>query len=137
MIPITSIDLAAGLEVNKEPSLTYALNLNQFALTGTIDDVAAVRQAILKILNTERFAHSIYSWNYGVQFHDLLGMDYPYVMSEVKKRITDALLADDRIASVDNFQIEQVKKDVLNIAFIVTTMTGGIIDYKQEVMLGV
>lgn len=137
MIPITNIDLTAGLEVKKESSLTYALNLNQAALTGTIDDVAAVRQAILKILNTERFAHSIYSWNYGIQLHDLLGMDYPYVMSEAKKRIIDALLADDRIASVDNFQIEQVKKDALNIAFIATTMTGGIIDYKQEVMLGV
>ena len=42
-------------------------------------------------------------------------------MSEVKQRIIDALTVDDRIDSVDDFEVEKIKHGKLHIKFTVTT----------------
>jgi hypothetical protein len=130
MIPNTEIfeddydeDLDSDVEFSfeKEPSLTYAMNTDKNIFVGKVDDVEAIKQSVLKIINTERYEYEIYSWNYGIELQDLYGKDLPYVMSEVKQRIRDALLVDDRIESVDDFEIEKIKQGVLHITFTVTT----------------
>lgn len=35
--------------------------------------IEAVKQSVFCILNTERFEHIVYSWNYGREFTDLYG----------------------------------------------------------------
>lgn len=134
MIPAKNIDLLADFEIEDEPSLTYLLNLEQECITGTADGTKAVQQAVLKILNTERFVYPIYSWNYGVLLHDLVGKSLPYVMSEVKKRITDALLTDDRIEAITDFTVRRAKsKNVLLASFTVETVFGAELEFEQEV----
>ncbi len=131
-------ELEYDFNIESGPSLTYAMKINKDEtkdniFVGKIDDVEAVRQAILKIINTERYEHEIYSWDYGIELQDLFGMDMPYVMSEVKKRITEALTVDDRIESVDNFTVERVGNNILHCIFTVTTVQGDEIEIEREV----
>lgn len=121
-----------------EPSLTYAMKVNadetkDSIFVGKADDVEAVRQAVLKILNTERYENEIYSWDYGIELQDLFGMPMAYAMSEIKLRIEDALLADDRIASVDGFRVERTGKRTIHCSFTVTTVQGEEIGEETEI----
>ena len=131
-------DEGADFVMETEPSLTYAMQLTDRYdqddfFVGKTDDEEAVRQAILKIINTERYEYEIYSWDYGIELQDLFGMDMPYVMSEVKQRITDALTADDRIESVDNFEMEVTARNTLYIKFTANTVQGDEIETGMEV----
>ena len=121
-----------------EPSLTYAMKLNdeenkEDNFVGKVDDVEAVKQAILKIIGTERYEYEIYSWDYGIELQDLIGQPIPYVMSEVKLRIIEALTADDRIEAVDNFSIKQISRHTLYCTFTAITTQGEEIEIEREV----
>lgn len=116
-------------ELETEPSFTYAMKISDDEVSenrfiGKVDDVDAMQQAITKILNTERYEYEIYSWDFGIETKDLYGMDIPYVMSEIKGRITDAVTADDRFESVDDFEVEQTDKHTVHCIFTVTTADG-------------
>lgn len=129
----TDDDLPSDFEMEAEPSLTYAMNLDRNAFIGKIDDVEAIQQAVMKIINTERYEYEIYSWDYGIELTDLRGQSMPYVMSEVKRRVIDALTADDRIESVDDFEVEQISKNTLHLTFTVTTSQGDEFETESEV----
>lgn len=111
MIPKTDNDLRS-LAVEMQPSLTYGLDIEQGRIRGKVDRIEAVRQAIYLILNTERFAYLIHSWNYGVELDGLVGQPQAYALPEIKRCITEALLQDDRITAVDGFSFENGKKTV-------------------------
>lgn len=98
-----SSSVPSKLKQVSKPSRTYALDLEKKRVSGYIDGLAAVQQAVYKILSTERYEHLIYSWNYGVEMNRLFGKQMPYVKSEIKRRIQEALTQDDRIQSVDAF----------------------------------
>lgn len=68
-----------------------------------------MKQTIYCILNTERFEHLIYSWNYGIELKNLIGESSTYVVPELQRVITEALLQDDRIEEVNNFNFEIIK----------------------------
>ena len=74
--------LGVNFDLDNEPSLTYAMNLDKMTFVGRVDDVEAIQQAVMKIINTERYEHEIYSWDYGIELADLRGQSMPYVMSE-------------------------------------------------------
>lgn len=125
-----------GMEA--EPSLTYAMKLSEEengedAFVGRADDADAVRQAILKVIGTERYEYEIYSWNYGVELQDLIGRPVSYAMSEVKRRITEALTSDDRIESIEDFVVEQASRHVLYCTFTAVTVQGDEIGIESEV----
>ena len=107
------------------------MNLDKNLFVGKVDDVQAVEQAIYKILNTERYEHEIYSWDYGVELADLYGQSMPYVMSEAKRRIEDALMADDRIEAVTDFEVKRSKR-TLHIKFTVVTTQGDELEMEKE-----
>lgn len=116
-------------DIEKEPSLTYAMRITDRVdkdniFLGKVDEEEALRQAILKIIHTERYEHEIYSWDYGIELQDLIGEQIPYVMSEIKRRIEDALTTDERIDSVEDFMVEQIEKRALYITFTVITTEG-------------
>lgn len=74
-------DDMTGFEVENDPSLTYAMQIGTIEnepsiFLGKADGEEANRQAILKILNTERYKNVIYSWDYGVELQDLRGSLY-------------------------------------------------------------
>lgn len=94
-------------------------------ISGYVDDVDAVKQAIYLILNTERYKHLIYSWDYGVELLDLFGKPMPYVMSELPRRIKEALTQDNRIDDVKDFEFEQ-HGNKLHTTFTVVSNVGNI-----------
>lgn len=133
MVPINYEDddeeQDTDFELESDPSLTYAMQIGTIdkepsVFVGKVDGTEADRQAILKILNTERYENEIYSWNYGIETQDLRGMPLPYVMSELPDRITDAITADDRYESCEDFEMEQVGKKALHVTFSVITAEG-------------
>ena len=59
------------------------------------------------ILNTERYRYIIFRGTMVWNSEDLFGKPIDYVMSEVERRITEALVQDDRIDSCDSFEFEK------------------------------
>ncbi|HBG7286506.1 DUF2634 domain-containing protein [Clostridioides difficile] len=101
-----------NFDVRQEPSKTFKLNIEKSKIDGICDDVEALKQTIFLILNIERYEHLIYSRNYGVELNDLIGEPISFVIPELERRIKEALIQDDRIENVDNFQFENIKGKV-------------------------
>lgn len=124
MIPGASSYLNSNMETaDRQPSKTYKMQIEDERVVSTTDGLTAMEQAIYKILNTERYRYVIYSWNYGIELDDLFGQPLPYVYPELKRRITEALLVDDRISKVDNFTFSH-KRGEVSTTFDVTTVEG-------------
>lgn len=127
LTPNVEIDSDYDFEIQEGTNETYKLNINKERVTGfTNDDIEAVKQAIYKILNTQRYQYIIYSWNYGIELDDLFGQPIPYVYSEIKRRIIEALLYDTRIESVDTFSFEQTKRGEVLCKFTAHTIYGDV-----------
>lgn len=94
-------------------------------INGYVDGLDALAQAVYLILSTERYEFIIYSWDYGVEFVDLIGKPIPYVMSELPRRIKEALVQDNRIDDVKNFEFEQHGKR-LHAAFTIVSNVGNL-----------
>lgn len=124
MIPAANSDIITA-DAERLPSRTYALDIDSGRIRGTTDGREALKQAIYLILNTERYAHLIYSWNYGSETNNLIGQPKDYALPEIKRLITEALLQDDRILSVEKFEFSTEKFKVL-VTFTVNTIYGEI-----------
>lgn len=125
MIPQLNDDLQSDFEIEEQPTKTYKMDLETMRIIGSVDGLDAMRQAVFKILNTERYNYMIYSWNYGVEMTDLIGQDKGVAYPEIKRNITEALLQDDRITSVDSFEFTSEREKV-NVTFTVHTIEGDI-----------
>lgn len=97
----------------EQPGYTHKLLIERNRVSGMTDLRDALFQAIYLILNVERYAYPIYSRRYGVEMADLIGKPKDYAMSELKRRITEALIQDDRIRAVDDWSFETGRKSVL------------------------
>lgn len=128
MIPKTSV-IITDIEITEQPSKTYKLDMDNRLITGHCDGINAVKQAVYKILGTERYQYVIYSWNYGVELQDLIGEQPSYAIPEIERRIIEALTQDIRILGVDAFSFERVK-DKINVTFTVHTIYGDIVTEK-------
>ena len=133
MIPNVEEDLL-NIEFVEYPSLTYEIKLDKDKMGTYTDGKEAMKQAIYHIINTERYQYLIYSWNYGVELADLFGKPISYCYPEIKRRITEALLQDDRIESLDSFEFSYSKGDVL-VKFRAIT-TEGKIEIEKVVKIG-
>lgn len=141
MIPETNGLIESEEIILEEPSSkTYLIDFDEKCLrlsfdegdsNGFIDELKAMEQAIFCILNTERYEYFIYSWDYGAELQDIIGMDTDIVLSEIERRITEALMEDSRILSVDDFDFETNKKEVV-CTFCVSTIYGDL-EMEQEV----
>ena len=139
LVPDASLNVGgAVVEVQtaeKWPSKTYVMNIDGERSTGTMtDDIEAVKQAIYKILNTERYQYPIYSWNYGVELADLFGKPIAYVLPEIPRRIKEALVADDRIIDATAFELSHDKRGNVLAKFKVITIFGNF-DAGKEVRI--
>lgn len=109
MVPINTTITTISEE--NMPSKTFLLKDGH--ISGWVDGLEAIKQAIYYRLTTEKYINIIYSWYYGIETYDLYGRDITYVSSEIKRRIEECLLEDDRINSVDDFEIKKIGKNVL------------------------
>lgn len=128
MLP--EIDTNLNIVTKSQPSKTFKLNISKNKVVGTVDEIEALKQTIFLMLSVERFENLIYTWNYGVQTSDLIGEDYSYVCSELKSRISAALVYDDRINSVDSFSFSKNKENLI-VSFVVNTIYGDINASKE------
>lgn len=112
MIPETNIDFDLEIEETEEiqTSRTYKISGNK--IQGFVDGLEALKQAIYKVLNTERYEYPIYSFNYGVELESLIGKDPIFVQVELQRRIRECLMQDDRITDVDNFKFELIGDEI-------------------------
>lgn len=128
MLPETGGILKQDFEISEIPSKTF--RINEDTLSGYVDGIEAVKQAVFCILNTERYDWIIYSWNYGVELKDLFGKSIGIIKSKVKKRIREALMQDDRILGVDAFSFDVSGRKLL-VNFTVHTRYGDIAAGKE------
>ena len=131
MLPRAENDgLLADFEEVIEPSKNYNLILDKNRCVGFVDELEAMKQAIFLMLSVERYDHVIYSWNFGVEFNDLLGKPTNYVASEVKRRIRECLLQDDRINEVDSFVVT-TNKNKVHVKYTAHTIYGDVESEKE------
>lgn len=110
------------------PSRTYSLNAEEGKFNiGYIDGIEAVKQAIYLVLLTERYDYIIYD-EYGVEIKYLFGREDSFVIPELERVITEAVLRDDRVTNVSNFKITK-NKDAMLCTFTVHSVFG---DFEAE-----
>lgn len=131
MIPQNYLSTEEVLSSEKMPSQTFLIDFDEGQMGGFADGLDALRQTVFCILNIERYEHLIYSWDYGVEFEDLFGLEADEVLPEIEHRITDALLQDDRIVEVGDFSFE-MGRGTVSCTFRVETVFGELF-WQQEV----
>ncbi|WP_420285499.1 DUF2634 domain-containing protein [Enterococcus cecorum] len=112
------------IELELDASKTYRV-LNG-RVVGWIDNKQALRQAIEKLLHTERYMYEIYTDEYGVELQALIGESFDLVEAEIGRIIKEALLADDRIVNVENIQATKLDSTSLLITFSVESIFGAL-----------
>lgn len=126
MLP--NINLTDNIEFKSQTSNTYKLNIKKNNISGFIDEINAVKQAVYLILNIERYRYLIYDWDYGFEISDLIGQDINIIQIEIQKRISDALKQDERIIDVYDFIFKKINK-ILHVSFSINTIFG---EYTEE-----
>jgi len=127
MIP--KIKTSADITVKELATKTHRMELYEGNyILGFVDSLKAMEQAIYKIIRTERYKYIIYSWNYGIELEDLFGMPVEYCVVELERRISEALLQDNRITAVNGFEFdtESERGTILIKKFIAETVFGEI-----------
>ena len=124
MIPENGF-LPEDFVITEQGSQTFYLDINRNIVYGYTDGQDAMRQAIYLILSTERYQYVIFSRNYGIELLDLYGKQMTYVLPELKRRITEALLQDNRVKSLEGFNF-RVGRNAILTTFTAVTVHGDI-----------
>ena len=127
MLPVRNDRVEIKSELEAIPTKTYRMAIFGDKIQGKIDGQEAMKQAIYKILNTERYECPIYSWNYGIELKDLFGKSKTFCKVELVSRVKEALLQDERIIAVGSFLFDDTKKrESLAMAFTAKTIYGDV-----------
>lgn len=133
MLPVIEDDLTEEYEVEEQSDLTFKMNMTEEeeSISGIVEGIESVKQAVYNILNTERYEYLAFPFDYGVELSDLVGRSLDYVIAEIERRIPDALLQDDRITGVDDFNYDMQKKGELLCSFTVHSVYGDAQESKE------
>ena len=115
-------DISQVVKVPQE----YGIDFQTGQLTGKIvEGVEAIKVWIWLCLHTERFRHAIYSADYGASLEQYIGhvVTDEYVNTDCESEITEALLINEHIESIEDFEVVR-GVDRLNISFRVVTRFG-------------
>lgn len=126
VLPIGEFTITEELEVISEselPTRTYKIDFERGRCIGMTDRLDAMKQALYKAMNTVRFAHMIYSDDYG--FEEMIGEDRVFVRAELPRRIKETLLQDERITSIEDFTLD-FEKDNAFVSFTAVTIYGDV-----------
>ena len=117
-------DLILDFEEVQEKTKTFGINKSDGKrIAGMIDGLKALEQHIYLTLSVEADQFIIYPYTYGIRTLDLFGKPYHYVMAIIPERIKEALLDDDRINDVSNFEFE-IEANRLTVRFVVYSIYG-------------
>lgn len=123
---VIGAQLATAESAELQTSRTYKINFDSLRIGGTVDGKEAIAQAIMCILQTERFAFLIYSWGYGFESNALIGADENVIKTEIGRYLTEALTEDDRIDSIENVEVEIIDKQTAAVSFTAVSVFGEI-----------
>nr|DAS06272.1 MAG TPA: Protein of unknown function (DUF2634) [Caudoviricetes sp.] len=104
----------------------YGIDFTTGQLTGKIvEGLEAIKVWIWLCLHTERFRHAIYSADYGTSLEQYIGhmLSEEYINTDCESEISDALLINEYIESIEDFEAVR-NSDSLNISFRVVTKFG-------------
>lgn len=104
----------ADIEDNSEvieTSQTYKIDFENGRITNEIiTGLEAIKQFVYLSLHTERYAYSVYSHDIGNELQEVLADNETtdaYKKMEIPRLIEEALIYDDRISAVTDFEIEK------------------------------
>ena len=106
----------------------YGINFQTGQITGKIvEGLEAIKVWIWLCMHTERFRHAIYSADYGTSLEQYIGhmLSEEYINTDCESEISDALLINEYIESIEDFEVVR-NSDSLNISFRVVTKFGSI-----------
>lgn len=106
----------------------YGLDFQTGQLTGKIvEGLEAIKVWIWLCMHTERFRHAIYSADYGTSLEQYIGhmLSEEYINTDCESEISDALLINEYIESIEDFEAVR-NSDSLNISFRVVTKFGSL-----------
>jgi hypothetical protein len=107
------------------PSKTYKADFTKNRISGKIEGLESVKQAVHLILGAQRYSLENFSFDYGNEILNLIGKPRDYVESDLERLITEALLADERIKNVTNFSISwNNRNESCSVKFTVNTIFG-------------
>lgn len=109
-----------------QPSNTYKIDTVNGRLSTKITGKDSIRQAIDKILITERYAFLIYDWNYGVGLDKYIGKDFAYIQADIKNNVEKSIKYDDRVLAINSVDIFKLGIDSMYIRYNVSTTDGEI-----------
>ena len=110
-------------------SKTYKMDFENGTISGFIDNLNALKQSIYKIISTIRFKHIIYSRDYGFEMDRVFNKTLFEARGILPSLISDALMVENRIISVEDFVIESIGKTGLKVTFKVGSVYG---DFEVE-----
>lgn len=120
MIPQTTVE---NYSIVRYPSKTYYFDIDNKRIVGFTDSKEAMKQAIYKMLLTERRTYVIYDSNYGTEIKNLIGKDVYLACAMLERYITGSLSVDDRIKSVTDFDFS-VNRNTVTVSFTANTIYG-------------
>lgn len=97
-LPQIANEINDNIYTYREPDVTY--RLNEKNVSGKIDKLEAMKQAVYHIIMTERYSNPIYDLNYGIELQQYIGKDFGFLVAGIQETLRDALLQDDRITDV-------------------------------------
>ena len=114
------------LEEQEQITDDYEIDFTTGTLTGNmVTGADAVKQWVLLVLATRRYAYMQYSWDYGTELEELVGQNFEkdYIESEVYRMLTDAFSINEEIEGIRDLVCD-MEKDRLTVSFTLLTLYG-------------
>lgn len=110
-----------------ETSQTYKIDFENGRITNEIiTGLDAIKQFVYLSLHTERYAYSVYSHDIGNELQEVLAdkeTTDAYKKMEIPRLIEEAMIYDDRISAVTDFEIDK-QGESFHVSFTVETDEG-------------
>ena len=110
-----------------ETSRTYRIDFENGRITNElIAGLEAIKQFVYMALHTERYSYSVFSHDIGNELQDVLADNETtdaYKKMEIPRLIEEALIYDDRISAVTDFEIDK-QGESFRVSFTVETDEG-------------
>ncbi|MDR0905754.1 MAG: DUF2634 domain-containing protein [Oscillospiraceae bacterium] len=124
--PIEGVGVDTLVDFEDYPTFTFYIDPITNTVRGMTDGHQAMVQAVEIALSVERYMFQIYTPNSGVELRGLIGEDYGFITSELKRRIKEAFIPDNRVTSVDDFVFTPLENGAITATFVVHTVYGDI-----------
>lgn len=99
-----------------------------------VEGLEAIKVWCWKVLHTERYEHLIYTWDYALDIEQFTGQTLSNLNKvEIIKEITEGLMQNKHITSVDNFILSTKKKKTF-IEFNINTEYGLLTERKEVIL---